>query len=107
MKVSDNLSLIGQIIVLGQFAVNWDGDGKVYLASAAGADPSHDLIWLDDYVYIQASKGQITQGYHDSGLNVITGPDIDITNLLQRAIILFGLSFRMFMVRILVAVVYI
>ncbi len=76
--------VLGQRINLGVFHVNWDGNGKIYLASSATADPAHDLIWADDQVQAVNPLGVVEGGYHDASDNVITGPDIDVTSLFSK-----------------------
>jgi hypothetical protein len=78
----DDVRVIGETRYLGTFTFNWDGTGRVLIASAADADPTNDLINVDDSLVVRNADGdQITVSY-STVVIPIPGPDTDMTSLL-------------------------
>ncbi|MCE7698691.1 MAG: hypothetical protein K8E24_007600 [Methanobacterium paludis] len=75
--------------LLGTFTFNWDGTGKVYIASDWLADPSTDVIHIDDAIIVTNADGAKISRTYGGGVytpgvpNGTTGPDLEITSLLS------------------------
>ncbi len=61
---------------VGSFTFNWNGQGKIYLASYADANPETDYIQFFTSAVISSSIGSIT-----TGINVISA--LDVTSICQ------------------------
>ncbi len=80
---------------IGSFLFNWDGSGKIYVASSCDADITTDKIWADDELVLKTVNGSVTGESIDHGLG---GPypgayyyrPLEITSILQAGIIVLN-----------------
>ncbi|MBZ2166291.1 hypothetical protein [Methanobacterium spitsbergense] len=71
---------------LGTFTFNWDGIGRVYVASDWQADPATDLINIDDQLIVSNADGNSFERSCNAGNHYAPGPDIEVTSLLHEGI---------------------
>jgi hypothetical protein len=72
--------------LLGTFTFNWDGTGRVYVASDWQADPATDLIDIDDQLIVSNGDGDSFERSCNAGNHYAPGPDIEVTALLHEGI---------------------
>ncbi|MCE7699510.1 MAG: hypothetical protein K8E24_012135 [Methanobacterium paludis] len=69
--------------LLGTFTFNWDGTGKVYIASDWLADPATDRIGVDDDIIITNGDGNSITQHCSTSAAPFPAPDVNITSLLS------------------------
>jgi len=78
----EQVSKVGETILVGSASFNWDGQEDVYIASSSQANPNTDTIWADDALTV-TGEGTLSAVY-GNGWTVIPGSDMNIDSILNK-----------------------